>query len=582
MMLAGAVGHDPERAAARALAVTMATADNDTLDYRPLLLDGGIALYVVERSGDAPHVQHAQGSAGQEGWLVGDPNYLAGREGQGALDKKPCVDGAPGRWTWVERGASRGTVRIRTDRLGLAWVYVARTTDACVFSNHFGAVAAQLEGGLSVDEDVVLMELALGYTPDDRTVFKEINLLPAHATVEISPNGARLVDRDVPQYGDRDAGASDDEKFDQLEGIFTRITRQVVKPVHPGLVVSMSGGFDSRYSLAFLAEQCDIPDLFTFGDPDCAEVARAREVCEIARGSTTLFSPGEGSWEQWRRSIHALGNAGMTQWSGWAESWLRLLSASGRYSMIGFLGDAISGKHLGERPPPDGNWLEGWVRWSMAGIRADSDELRGDARAQLQECVRAGLESTTNGASFAFPHQLALHLDLYGRQRRWVASQPNLIARFLTPVLFFYDEELIDFWANLPEHDLLGQRLYLGFARQRFPRLFPAGEGESPRLLQRVLNKGRRLLRQDHGTDRSGYQVPVIDHRQIIVPNSERIRELAARVRPLVDSLIDMDVFLACLERCEHASGGDTSYVLRAVNLFLLLDLANRTGSDRP
>ncbi|MBK7674446.1 MAG: hypothetical protein IPJ27_06555 [Candidatus Accumulibacter sp.] len=69
-----------------------------------------------------------------------------------------------------------------------------------------------------------------------------------------------------------------------------------------------------------------------------------------------------------------MGNAGMTQWSGWAAALLWFLRQHGAFVIIGCLGDALSDKHLDKQQmkPPDS--VEFWSRWVVGDLFDMGDE----------------------------------------------------------------------------------------------------------------------------------------------------------------------------------------------------------------
>lgn len=583
-MLAGAIGLGTAESS-RAVAATVArvTARYAHLRERLLYTTDAVTLYAVERDVDHVAVSSWSGDDGQQFWLMADFNH-SGQGGSGPQRQITALnqllsDRPRGRWLAVELEPESRIVRFATDRLGLAWLYFARLGSGYVFSSDFGAVATAVSSTLTVDYDTALLELALGYPPDDRTAFNEIRLAPPGAIVELGPAGVAVVSSAPIRYGDRFASLTKQEKFDRLDGIYDGIVRRSMSTVDSGLMLSISAGYDSRYALALLQKHAIPARLLTFGARESDEVQGARSVCARVGQSTSLFSSIAGDWDQWQRCIQQLGNSGMIQWSGWAESWLQFLRSNGDCGVIGYLGDALSGKHLGEVDRTAAGWLKFWEEWSTEGGWAESPLLAPPARHRLREVLTARLEAATVRPSYALPHQRALHLDLYGRQRRWVAAQPNLIARFVTPVLFFYDDDFIDFWTNLPPEDLFRQKLYLAYAQARFPRLFPRGEGESPTLARRVLRKLAKLPGVGTSRDSHAPKPRVIDHDAIIVPNRQRILELTDRVAPLAGDIIDVNAFRDQVSRYGQTQTVPSAQIMRAVNVFMLFDLRIRGGA---
>jgi hypothetical protein len=478
----------------------------------------------------------------------------------------PASAQIPLRWLAVDWNSVLRKLSLTSDRLGLLWLYYVRIPEGIAFATDFGALAREVAGSLTVDWDTMLLELAYGYTPDDRTIYHQIHVVPPGSLLTISSHDIdRIVCRPL-RYTDDGAGLTQQQKFERLDQLYARIVARTAE-LTGDLSVSLSAGYDSRYALAFLRDALRGKFCCTFGHPESEEVRGARRIARETGLAWTLFDIPAGDWIQWKRDIQALGNAGMTQWSGWAESWLTHLVGHGLVPVIGYLGDALSGKHLGGDPaPPD--WISFWERWSTRDGWASCSLLSSGARQRIASAGRERLRHAVAGLSLPFAHQAAMHLDLYARQRRWVAGQPNLIARFGTPLLFFYDEALIDFWTGLPADDLIGQRLYLDYARSRFPALFRP-EAKAPGLARRIVDKAMRVVtRTDRGRPR------VIDARRFIESCRPEILALADRVAPLAGEHIDMREFRRHVESFGRESTVAGGLLARAINVFLLLEPA--------
>jgi hypothetical protein len=334
----------------------------------------------------------------------------------------------------------------------------------------------------------------------------------------------------------------------------------------------MSAGNDSRYALALLQRQGVTPKLLTFGHPESDEVRDAAAVCRRIGRDNELFQIPAGDWDAWERIIGQLGNAGMVQWSGWVEHWLDYLRMQGDNVVIGFLGDALSGNHFAAAPEEDADWIRYWIDFSTNQHWLRGPLLLQAARKRAQEAF-AMLGEDSRGLDFAFPFQRALHLNFYGRQRRWTGAQPNLLSRAVLPILPFYRASSIAFWSNLPLADLRGQRLYLEYARSRFPRLFPAAPGRFGRFTSRAARKLSAIGRSVRGaSDRRS--APVIDRSHAILPHRERILGLCETVRPRVAHLLDVDALKQEVRGFEGHSQSAAGLIIRATNAFQLVALA--------
>jgi len=569
-MLAGAISYDPTVNIQAWAQTLVSRATRSPMErYRSLFHSEQIVIYVIERPIDRPFVPHWSTVDG-ELWLVGDVCY---KYQQTELQPpKSLRDFSSkteyGRCLALQVSADHRTLRIASDRLGIQWLYFAKLKGGLLFASHFAALAEMIRDTLTVDHSSALMELALGYTPDHRTIFNEIHLIRPGAVIEISSQGIKDLHAAPVIYGDRLFGANQPQKFAALDECFDRIAKSEMVSRKSQLVLSLSAGFDSRYALGFLGRHDVKPRCFTFGHPDSEEIRGATAVAAKSGLSTEVFAIPDSSWDQWRNSIQFLGNAGMVQWSGWAESWLKYLRQHGQFSVIGYIGDALTGKHLPVSEKGIDSWPEFWIDWSKEGGWAESQMLTASARRQLADAMIERFRVCLGTASFASPYQQALHLDLYGRQRRWVATQPNLVGRFITPLLFFYDHALMDFWANVAFGDLSRQNLYLSYAHHRFPHLFPRIDEDFPSISLRALRKLTKLL-----SGRSVPRPPVINQRQNIIINRKRILALLEKVGPALGPILDVKKFSAEVELFGQRSSMSPELITRAVNLSFLIEL---------
>lgn len=574
-LVAGAICFDGSWSAQKAGgSLAEGAARYPTLAVNPLFADERVALYSVERPEHEPRKVAARFEDGREFWIVGDVNYAVDRvvsRVQRELESKREVPGGlPGRWLGIEYSHQSHRVRIHTDRLGIGWLYLARVPGGWLFCSDFGALIGGLDHAPGVDYEVCLSELALGYAFDDRTVFEGVTLAPAGASFDLGETGLENVTKRRIEYGDALVGKTDAEKFEILDGLWDVTVERYFKSYsHP--IISISGGFDSRHALAFFHKFGLEARYFTFGDPASEEVAKARSHCAKCGVTTQVYHFEQSNWDDWREAIQQVGNTGVVQWVGWARAWHEQLYQNGSSLVTGIFGGPWTGTHLGSSEPADGDWINRWVEWG-AGDWLNSPLLRPEARQWMESSVRAGLEKAVSEATVAFPHQQAVHLDIYGRQRRWTAVQPALISRFLTPIPYLYSDEMMDFFTNLPFEDLCRQRLYLAYARSRFPDLFPP-EAPAPSLLSRGVRKVGRITKAMISGGPEQQPARVIDHARMIEPNRDRIVELARRFAHIIDSIIDVERFCEGVGAFGSANTISSYEIIRCVNLFWLLAL---------
>ena len=587
MLLAGAVSFTPNgscRRAARSLADRSARYPG--MVTIPVFDDDRVVCYAISPAGQpTPIWSHSVPGAGDVS-VLGAPLLAAG---EFARAFEPCLSErvesvpVPGRrWVALCRpAAGAGALRLLSDPLGTTWVYIARTNDGYLFGSDFAALVQCLPRAPAMDWATAHAMLGVSYAPDDATCLEGVSVLPGGTLLELAPEGLRAIAVHRPSYGDRYAALSDAQKFDRLDDVFERTVQDWFRESDDGLVLSLSGGNDSRYGLGMLLQRDLKPTCVTFGHPRGADGRRTREMDrELSLGLTRYYRGDVTSWDAWTRSVEQVGTIGGSQWTGWSEEWLGLLRSKGSRVALGFLGDALTGRHLVPSGAAGTSWVDHWERWSLDEGWADAGVLRPEAKRRLREVTRARFDAAVDSVPHAFPHQVALHLDLHGRQRRHVASQLNLMERFIEPVPYFYTDYGIEFWSNLPWDDLARQRLYLAYAGARFPRLFPPARG--PRLEERAYGVAVNALGRVLPGVRRALTPPDIDIAFLIEQNRAAFVGLAREMGDAVAVFAEPARVVASIEGFPGRSEMTSFQILRLVNLLLLLRLGTRGAAAAP
>lgn len=538
--------------------------------------DESFALFNISRTGAEHDVLYHDAPGSLKSWYTDITGSHIPRQ-QEILDslsvyKWDLPFSERGQWLALNWDKKKSSLKIATDFFGSVWLYIARTDKGYLFAQDFGALSGHADFCAQINEENLLVELGLGYIPDDETIYKNISMVPPGSVIQLSEQGIKIIARDMPVYDGKFANISDEDKFTFLDRHYEEIYENSIANFMNETCISLSAGLDSRYALALLQTHNQTCPAFTFGVENSDEVYGAAQVAALANISPTYFDSDETSWTDWRNSIEQLGNIGMIQWVGWSEEWLRLLSAHHQYVLIGYFGDALSGKHL-IRNMPEEDWQTNWLDWSLDAW-ATSGFLHKDYQADIKNHIGTRLSKIAESIDTVFPHQLAMHFDIYGRQRRWTASQPNLISKFIRPKTYFLNKQLVAFWTNLPYQDLQGQRLYKTYAQSRFPRFFDKNEGRitlASRVRRKVGNQLRDLL--------TGEQVRrvshVVERDRVIAQNLSHIKGLMDQSEQKLGHIMDYDKLYGLvkkLEQTETLSQRDAGLILRAVNLMILMD----------
>ena len=547
------------------------------LHSKILFQDSRVSCYGLEKQRDNSQSMVASISESQKLVFVGQVADLEITQ-QNLMSKLtfPVEDSLfqlNGFWIAIIYDQTTGSLRFVTDLVGVAWVYVARFEKGYMFSSDFGALVSNFPGTLTVDDETLLVIFGINYSPTDTTCFKEVSVMPGGSVIELTHSGIKRIKKQSIEYGDRYAALSQNEKFEVLDSVLDKSIKAWCG-THPSeLLVSLSGGYDSRYGLGLLQDHSSKIQCLTFGHPRSHDVRVARSLCHTVGIPFSHYHVTHNSWIVWKRSVERLGTTGGYQFAcGWADEWLTLLSQKGSQVILGFLGDTYSGKHLKPLAHNNGNWLSNWEEWSLDEGWVTSDLLRSSARKKLNECIRDRFSQLCGEATFVFPHQKAMHLDLYGRQRRFVASQVNLLFTLLCPIPFFYTREGIEFWANLPFQDLNDQILYKTYARARFPDLFKPEA--RPNLSQRIYGSLKNEVIKFIPNAKPFLSPTELDDRGMLAQNRAHFIELVEHMYPLVDQFFDTQKLLNEIHVFPNSKQLNSVQLMRLVNVLILASLS--------
>ena len=496
-----------------------------------------------------------------------------------------------GRWIAMRHDPVRRTVRVLNDPLGTAWLYVARTPGGFLLSGDLRAIVHAYPGALTPNYDAVLTQLAMGYVPTNATCLNEVTMLPPGSVVEFSADGSRVLSRSVPVYGDRNASLSRENKYEMLDALLAQSLRDWCDSDFSDVVVSLSGGMDSPFALAGLIALGETPRAITWGNPRSRDARVPRMLAERLGFPFTAINTPESSWDGWLRGLTSVGAIG-TDWAGWADDWLSRLAEASSGVITGNAGEALTGKNI--QVPVGGlgsDWIDMWHKRTFQQERWNrSSLLLPAARKRMHDVSREQLEVLVGGIDFASSHQMSMHMDLYGRQRRLTGGQTNHMGRVLAPLPFFLSRGMLDFWVNVPWEDFYKQHLYLDYATSRHGQVFDIVLAERA-VDASVLRAPRRLTRRLR--TRLAGRFPVM--RDLLATTSNdilgnqvkfhaQIQDMVVRTAPLLEPVLDTRKLLAEMAQFPRT---DTLSPFRLMNLLGVvahLDLisGNGMGNTRP
>jgi hypothetical protein len=311
--------------------------------------------------------------------------------------------------------------------------------------------------------------------------------LERYLSLGIVPDAGR-----ANRYLDRVVAGPDPTEADPVKLLRTILRESL--PGSPDVVIPLSGGNDSRGVLGATLGILPAGSItcVTLGQADGLEWQIASEACRRTGVRHERIDPDEFVWDL-DEMVELAKRAGrMGDGLPLIDSFFVFVQFAKRIGqglpvLSGYLGDAISGKHLGSESG-NANPVEAARRFIFFNVFA----LNGVKRAGLVEWFTAFVEDNewrrSNFRSFT---QFDL-LDFGFRQAHRIrAAITGPYANCFRP---YEDPRWVRFWLQQPFGERLNQAFYRRFLRSEFPDVF--SEGNQPGNEGRVLI-GRALGRGD-------------------------------------------------------------------------------------
>ena len=368
-----------------------------------------------------------------------------------ARDAESSLSDLPGIWNALIHDPHEKRTSLASDRLGVAWLYVARSGTRLIFSSRFD-VCARAAPARTLNMDASLATLELGYPPANQTCLEQVQLLPPGAVCKIDEAGYQAPEREAIRYGSEFAGLEIEEKMEALDRAYDQALAAWCPEPDKRYLLSLSGGYDSRAVLGAMLRKNRRVHCASFGrirTPDCV---KARRLAESLGLEHSVFRIPDPSWDDLSRTFSTSGGIGGTPFvQGWSEPWLKFVQSRNDNLVIGFLGGVLTGSQAGRSK--EQAWLEYWDQWSFDGGFVDSPLMREEARAEIRPAIHRETMRLPN-AQVAFEYQNILHVNLYTRQRRCIGIQPYVIGRYVRPITFLYHPAVLSFWSNVAFEDV--------------------------------------------------------------------------------------------------------------------------------
>jgi asparagine synthase (glutamine-hydrolysing) len=184
-----------------------------------------------------------------------------------------------------------GAVSLFNDRYGLNRLYIHEAIDGVAFSSEAKSLLAVLPQSREIDQQGLAEFFSVGCVLQNRTLFKNISLLPPASWWTFQRDGTLRRGRYFdPRTWENQEPVSATEYEARLADVFGRVAPKYLGGRAP-VAMSLTGGLDSRMLLAWAPADPGKLPCYTFGGPyrDCADVRIARRLARIVQQPHTTI-----------------------------------------------------------------------------------------------------------------------------------------------------------------------------------------------------------------------------------------------------------------------------------------------------
>jgi len=367
---------------------------------------------------------------------------------------------------------------IINDRLGLIPLYYSINQDGIIFGTSIHGILADQSIPRRPDFTAISEFFTFDHMLGQRTIIEAIKLMPQGSALEFDANKLKISPYYTFEYQKKHPLKNDESYIEELIFYLRQaVKRQSISDYPSGLL--LSGGLDSRFILAIMAEQKIIDmNTFTWSIPGSDDSRYAKECAERAHTSHHFFElkPDWLSEKAHQAILLTSGNGNLTNLHAFAT--LEEESKIVNVLFKGFMGDAMFG--FGIRP-------RFWADYEYETMMEQHIEAYRDYRVLtfdpkdhksfftdsfLQKTEEEWKNEFNTGMLACGCNQMANHrsyFDLTQRVPRMTINGVDVVRNKMIVRLPFTDNDLVDFSLTIPPHLLYQRELMNRTFIQYFP-----------------------------------------------------------------------------------------------------------------
>jgi asparagine synthetase B (glutamine-hydrolysing) len=377
------------------------------------------------------------------------------------------------------------TLLIATDRLATKKIYFWKAGDTILLSTELRALLGHpLSPPREMDTVSVEQFLITSHLVDTRSLIKGVSLLEPGTITRITRGGL-----DTKHYWRPSIVPANDDGLDAWADRLAEVLAPAVEARcdQSPLLLPLSGGLDSRSIAAFIPPSMAVAaKTCSFGHAHCYDVRYGRGVSNALGAKFQQLSIPKDFYRSYLGPVQTICDGEV---SIEALPMYRLIEAGslGQTTLMGFLGDALSGGHLVGLPGSmdatagmDAIWRKKYQSMGFSEQQLEDVLLPEHYRA-VKGSTRAIMRAALETADADTLDEKALVVELQHRQSRYISYFGRLLSTHLHVEFPFLDIDVMDTFLAMPLNHRLGQRAYRRMLARHAPRLASVPENKTQR-----------------------------------------------------------------------------------------------------
>jgi asparagine synthase (glutamine-hydrolysing) len=370
------------------------------------------------------------------------------------------------------------TLTVVNDRYGMARLYYWLGPDGIRIASECKAIVADPAYPKAVDERGLVDFLTLTFCAGERTLFKDIKILPP-ATLMTCRQGHIELSR-YWDYSFHEPGGPEPTLDEHIHAFTERLRASVRKRTVPRMAMQITGGLDSRVIMGVLSECADPDEVFpvTIGHAHSQDVRFGRRIAHRA-GFNHSFVPVDDAFLPNFAEEGAYRADGMISTHNmWGLAQDNFLDQNElRAIMTGAVGGAIAGAGLPNALTDETDeakafdYLFGWYYCGTFSDDSLAALLPKATRKNTNGCTRDYFRERWLAANTDNLLSRCEYLDMTERERRFIGSHMDLFGvqcRVIDPLL---DNDLVDYAFHMPPQLRLGKQFSAQVTSAMWPHL---------------------------------------------------------------------------------------------------------------